>query len=372
MRVKFCLAALLLFSAIGLYAQKDNNRYWDSGPLTWGDYTQSSAITEDGSGSSNSFGWETKDAHEEYGNLTVHRVVSRVYLNKAQSWVNPTLATDRQLRYNQLFFDLNELYCRRMLREIYDPDTNFDVGFVQDYYIGLVAVKMTEINTMSDHGTDEATVAYFDTVVQSQLEALPRSEFKPANLKKGTHGFGIRGGLTGEFFMGKPAESLGTVYMMDFGLRYYYNRFFVDAGFGIGALKARDDISTPRINLYKGQILSDIQANGFVGFNLYDGSWVRIAPMAGIGYNGVSLLDTDEEDEITPMALSGLRIMAGLDLDLKATREAYIFPDDRSLAENCLNFRVYLAKTGFNAGMDGLTLNVGISYSLQYFGLKGW
>jgi hypothetical protein len=372
MRVKLCLAALLLFSAIGLNAQKNNNKYWESGKLTWGDYTESSAIGDDGSSSSNSFGWETKDAHEQSGNLTVHRVTSKVYLNKAQSWVNPTLATDRQLRYNQLFFDLNELYCRRMLREIYDPETNFDVGFLQDYYIGLVAVKMTEINTMSDHGTDEATIAYFETVVQSQLEALPRSEFKPGNLKKGTHGFGIRGGLTGEYFLGEPATSLGPMYMMDFGLRYFYKRLFFDAGLGFGALKARENISTPRVDIIKGQILSDIQANAFLGFNLYDGPWVRIAPMAGIGYNGVSLLETDDEDEITPTALSGMRIMGGLDFDLKVSREAFIFPSDRSLSENCLNIRVFLAKTGFNAGLDGLSMNVGVSYSLQLFGLKSW
>ena len=371
MRIKLCLAALLLFPTIALNAQKDY-KYWTSGRLSWEDYSRSSGVTEDGSASSNSFGWETKDADEKYGNLTVHRVTSNVYLNKGLSWVNPTLATDRQLKYNQLFFDLNELYCRKMLREIYDPTASFDVSFLQDYYIGLVAVKMTEINTMSDHGMDEATVAYFNTVIQSQLEALPRAEFNPKALKKDKHGFGMRIGVGGESFLGNPASYLTPQYFMDFGLRYYYTRLFVDLGMGVGALKSRGDFYTPKVNVTKGQILSDIQFTAFGGYNVYDGSWVRIAPIAGIGYNGVSIMDTDDDDESAPMALQGMRIMGGLDIDLKTSREAYLFPEDRSLVESCLNLRIFLAKTGFDAGMDGFSLNIGIAYNLELFGLKSW
>lgn len=369
MRIKLCLAALLL-SAVVANAQNDY-KYWSSGKLSWSDYTKSSAIGDDGAASANSFGWETKDSHEEFGNLTVHRVSSNVYLNKSLSWVNPTLATDRQLTYNQLFFDLNELYCRMMLRDIYDPTVNFEVGFLQDYYIGLVAVKMSEINTMSDHGNDTETIAYFDAVIKSQLEALPRTEFKPSSLKKDKHGFGAWVGIGTEFFLGEPGEFLSPVYSMDFGLRYYYTRFFVDGNFAIGALKSREAIDSGSEKIIKGTALSDLRANVYAGYNLYDGSWVRIAPMVGVGFHGISALESDD-DEVTPTLIKGMRLIGGLDFDIKTSREAYLLPDDRSLTENCFNLRVFLAKTGFNAGLDGLSLNFGISYAIQFFGLKSW
>jgi hypothetical protein len=370
MRRLLSLAVLLLLPAIILNAQKTGNKYWSSGKLTWEDYTKSSSLADDGSASSNSFGWETKDTTENFGNLTVHRVTSRVYLNKAQSWVNLSFATPEQLRYNQLFFDLNELECRKMLREIYDPETSFEVGFVQDYYIGVTAAKMSEINLMSDHGNDSSTLSYFDTIIQSQLATLPRGRFNPSSLKKGKHGFGARGGMGMEFFLGEPGEYLNTMSMMDFGLRYYYSRFFVDANFGMGALRSKQPFNVGNVNVAGKTGLAELQVGALLGINLYDGPWVRIAPMAGIGYNTLGFLEDDDEDSVS--FLKGMRIMGGLDFDLKVDRTAYLYPNDRSISENCLNIRVYAAKTGFNAGLDGISINVGIAYACQMWGLKSW
>ena len=203
MRRKICLALLLLLPALTLNAQNPGYKYWSSGKLDWGDYRKDSSVSADGSSSSNSFGWETKDTTEIFGNLTLHRVASSVYLNKSQSWYVPGQVTDETLRYNQLFFDLNELYCRQMLREVYDPTVEFDVAFLQDYYIGLATVKMAEINVMSDHGNDSETVSYFDTMIQGQLSALPRAPFNPRALKKGKHGFGGKEKEFEQFMRGK-------------------------------------------------------------------------------------------------------------------------------------------------------------------------
>lgn len=370
MRRLLSLAVLLMLPAIILNAQK-TNKYWSSGKLTWEDYTKSSSLADDGSASSNSFGWETKDTTESFGNLTVHRVTSKVYLNKSQSWVNPDFATPEQLRYNQLFFDLNELECRRMLRAVYDPETNFDVNFVQDYYIGVTAAKMSEINLTSDHGNDVSTLAYYDTIIQSQLATLPRGEFNPSSLKKGKHGFGAWGGLGMEFFLGEPGEYLGNMWMIDFGLRYYYSRFFVDAGFGMGALRSKQSFNVGNVNVAGNSGLAALQLEALAGINLYDGPWVRIAPMAGIGHNSLGFLE-DEDDDNSVNFLKGMRIIGGLDFDLKIDRTAYLYPNDRSISESCLNVRVYAAKTGFNAGLDGISINVGIAYSCQMWGLKSW
>ena len=371
MRRLLSLAVLLMLPAIILNAQKTGNKYWSSGKLTWEDYTKSSLLADDGNASANSFGWETKDTTENFGNLTVHRVTSRVYLNKAQSWVNLDLATPQQLLYNQLFFDLNELECRKMLRAIYDPETSFDVGFVQDYYIGVTASKMSEINITSDHGNDTATLAYYDAIIQSQLAALPRGRFNPSGLKKGKHGFGAWGGMGMEFFLGDPGKYLSTMYSIDFGLRYYYSRFFVDANFGMGGLRSLQSFNVGNVTVAGKSALAGLRVGALAGINLYDGSWVRIAPMAGIGHNSLGFLE-DETDEYSANFLKGMRIMGGLDFDLKLDRTAYLYPGDRSISENCLNIRVYAAKTGFNAGLDGISINVGIAYACQMWGLKSW
>ena len=371
MRRLLSLAVLLLLPAMILNAQKTNYKYWSSGKLTWGDYSKSSTLADDGGASSNSFGWETKDTTESFGNLSVHRVVSKVYLNKSQSWVNPSFATDEQLRYNQLFFDLNELECRKMLREIYDPDTSFDVDFVQDYYIGVTAARMSEINLTSDHGNDESTLAYYDTIIQSQLATLPRTQFKPSALKKGKHGFGARGGIGMEMFLGDPGEYLSNMYMMDFGLRYYYQNFLVDTYFGLGGLRSRQAFTASGQNIAGKSALSELQVGALAGYNVYDGPWFRIAPVAGIGYNVIGLL-IDEDEETVPSALKGMRIMGGLEFDIKFDRQAYLYPSDRSIFESNLNLRVYAAKTGFNAGLDGISLNFGVAYLFQGWALKSW
>ena len=371
MRRLLSLAILLLLPAIILNAQKPGYKYWSSGKLTWEDYSKSTTQGNDGAASSNSFGWETKDTTETFGNLSVHRVSSQVYLNKAQSWVNPSYATEEQLRYNQLFFDLNELECRKMLREIYDPETSFDVDFVQDYYIGVTASRMSEINLMSDHGSDAATLSYFDAIIQSQLATLPRTPFKASSLKKGKHGFGARGGVGMEIFLDEAGKYLSPMYMMDFGLRYYYYNFFVDANFGVGGLRSRQSFTASGQDIINKSALSDLQVGAFAGYNLYDGRWFRIAPIAGVGYHAVSIMGDDEDDD-APTVLKGMRITGGIDFDIKFDSQAYLYPGDRSIIENNVNLRVYVAKTGFNAGLDGLSLNFGIAYLFQGWALKSW
>ena len=365
------LLALLLALPGGLLHAQPSKKFWSSGPLSWKDYRQNIHVVDDSDECANSFSWETKDTTQEFGNLLVHRITSNVYLNRKESWVDPVYASDWLLRANQLYFDLNELQCRKMLRDIYDPEVNFGAAFLQDYYIGLTAAKISEINITADHGRDTDAIAYYETVIQSQLMALPRSEYNPAALKKGKHGLGIRMGLTGEFFLGEPAEYLSPAISMDFGLKYYYRKAMFELQFLVGALSVKKDFSTSSYTFYEDSSMSDLQANFIAGYSIYDGRVVRIAPYAGIGYNSLSYAP-DDEDASTRFGPGGLRYMAGVETDFKVLRDAYLYPDDRSITEHSVTLRLYGARTGFSAGLDGYSINVGLCYSFNGWMLKAW
>ena len=370
MRKTLALLLVVLLALPGVVLHAQNKKYWASGPLSWSDYRQNIHTVEGSDECANSFSWETKDTTQQFGNLTVHRITSSVYLNRKESWVDPEYASDWLLRANQLYFDLNELQCRKMLRDIYDPEVNFEAGFVQDYYIGLTAAKISEINITADHGRDTDAIAYYETIVGSQLQTLPRTEFKGKSLKKGTHGLGLWIGLGGEFFLGGPAETLSPAVTLDFGLKYFFHGAMLGAQIMAGGLGLKKDLETSSYSFYKGEQLSDLQANLFAGYSVYDGPVVRLAPFAGIGYNGLSYDPGD--DDSTIFGPSGMRIIAGLETDFKVARDAYLYPDDRSITEHSLTLRLYGAKTGFSAGLDGYSLNVGLCYSFNGWQLKSW
>lgn len=362
----------LLAAASTLNAQKPN-KFWSSGKLSWNDYTQTSQLAEGGMASTNSFGWETKDNESHFDNLTVRRITSQVYLNGGQSFVNQDFASDNQLVFNQLFFDLNELQCRKMLRDMYDPSTNYDAAVLQDYYIGITAAKMSEITIASDHGRDMETLAYYQAVIGSQLESLPRSEFNPKSLKKDSHGFGLRVGMGGEIFLGDVRKELGPAFVMDLGIKYYYKWLFAELQMGIGGLNARNDFNVVMKSFSSGDSLSELQACLIAGTTLYDGPWFRIAPIAGIGYNSMGVLPGDDDSDSTRSRMfGGMRYFGGLETDIKFSREASIYPDDRSISESGLNLRFFVARTGYSGDLDSFSLNFGFSYFFQFWNLKSW
>lgn len=362
----------LLAAASTLNAQKPN-KFWSSGKLSWSDYTKTSQLAEGGLASTNSFGWETKDNVSHYGNLAVRRITSQVYLNGSQSFVNLDFASDKQLVFNQLFFDLNELQCRKMLRDMYDPSTSYDAAVLQDYYIGITAVKMSEITIASDHGRDMETLAYYQAVIGSQLETLPRTEFNPRSLKKDKHGLGFRIGMGGEFFLGSAKQYLRPAFVMDMGLKYYYKWAFAELQLGLGGLNSRSGFSVGLNSYPSGQSISELLACAIAGATLYDGPLFRIAPIAGIGYNSMGVLPGDDDSDSTRSRMfGGMRYFAGLETDIKFSREASIYPDDRSISESGLNLRFFVARTGYSGDLDSFSLNFGLSYFFQFWGLKSW
>ena len=362
------LLVVLLALPGGVLHAQSYKKYWASGPLSWSDYRQNISAVDDSDECANSFSWETKDTVQRFGNLRVHRIASNVYLNRKESWVDPQYASDWLLRANQLYFDLNELQCRKMMRDIYDPTVSFETGFIQDYYIGLTAAKISEINITADHGRDSDAISYYETIVRSQLLTLPRTEYTGTSLKKGKHGLGIWAGFVSEVFLGSAAEYLAPTFCMDFGMKYSYCGAFVETQLIAGWVNVRKAFSTASETFNKGQACDDIQLNSLVGYSLYDGPVVRVAPIAGVGYNGLSYGDEDD----TIWGPSGMRIMGGAEIDFKYLRDAYLYPEDRSIIEQAITLRLYGAKTGFNAGLDGYSLNIGLCYSFGGSMLKSW
>jgi hypothetical protein len=83
------------------------------------------------------------------------------------------------------------------------------------------------------------------------------------------------------------------------------------------------------------------------------------------------LADEDDEDSETKF-FGGARLMGGLETDIKFSRNAFIYPDERSITENGINLRVYVARAGLGGVLDGYSPNFTVSYFFQSWGLKSW
>ena len=168
-------------------------------------------------------------------------------------------------------------------------------------------------------------------------------------------------GYAGEFFLGDLNDFVPQTHGFWAGGTAGYKAFTatLEASMGFGALDAPFVHDGP-------WLMGDKVMAGQVGltldYALYNGEYLRLAPMVGVA--GCSLINAELEET----SVDALRLMAGAQLDLKimrgASQEMALFGllPMRVKMDSGLRLRVFMARNFYKDPCEGNSLNVSLGW----------
>ncbi len=185
MRFIINILVFLLFSCspqIMKSVNPDDNKYilWDKDKkLTWEDF-QGDVLNQDNSMSCEIFVINPSSLQQNFRFLPAE-FEAKALFDKSKSWVNRKYSSDQLLKYNQIIFNIYELYMRKLKKEISTTDLGFlnPIGIYQkmaEENTDDLYNKITEFRNESNIGREKSAIEKWDIEIINQINVL--SDFK--------------------------------------------------------------------------------------------------------------------------------------------------------------------------------------------------
>lgn len=343
-------------------------RAWEKGALTWNNFTP----VPEGIGNEHSYLEYCIDiesrSHEIDGVLwRVKTAVAEV--DKNGSWVDVHHRTDAELRYNQVMFNLAELYRRYLQVEI---DTGGPAD--RDYYMQLLGHEVGRYCRQTRYGADTAAVSWWDIQVRSMMDSItPFMVEKHAEVMKipdyrTTYNFGSSIGGGAKIYSGDLhrlfAPSGG--FFSDFTGGYGRHCFTLGMYFGGGRCKPDTLEAVVGDNtLYATDDITTIDIGLNYGYSVIDSRRLQVTPFVGYGLQGVYYSDVDEMGGGPTEGCwrAGVDFRYHLVNDITGLQSSF----EQYLVS--VNGKIYVSRDRFNGIVGaprGYTINLSLGFSLQY------
>ena len=362
------IVASLLGTTLSAQSIEQAMRPWDAGKLTWDEFLGEAKSDT----TINMFSWNTEynRGKQKIGNTTYTYPKFSVYFDQTESWTLPQFKNDVMLQYNQLLFDMLELYSRRATIEM-NKNTQYTSQQLRSFYRRQFDKRAREIKEETRNGTDGSKLPYYAADVALDLE---RTYFDPSRvLDNATQHF------SGEFYVG--ASSLFPI------SDYYENSFGVNMGFGLGWNRhlwgmdlsfgfggdAKKDISTHHGWIYEGESLNVYQVYLTYAYLAAQNTSYQTFPFVGVGMNGFTHpLGKDYEGDNPEK--DGFSLSAGMMFDIFLNRRVNIrssFSSDLAdVSYHAIRVKPYFSMTYYNDIGWTPALNLTISFNWGGFTLR--
>ena len=161
---------------------KENYVYWsDSKKLTWDDF-QGTPI-----GSNENYVTEihlyNPATIEKANYFSTAKLTSICVFDKKHSWVNKKSASADLLLYNQVIFNIYELYTRKLRKEFYSTNFGLD-DYIQQFHTMTeknnsdLKNRLEDFRRDADLGKNVAGIKFWEMTVDKELDEL--KEFREA------------------------------------------------------------------------------------------------------------------------------------------------------------------------------------------------
>lgn len=350
-RVFLLLSLALICLNLKGQTYEESMRYWKDGPLVWEDLPFKSP--RDFRTCDLRFRWlNNTEKTRPAWNTVKHVSVPSVALDKSISWHNQDRMYPCALAYDQLLFDLNELYFRKMLTELYSKDNTRSGQALYDFYTNQSQARWAEIHDDTNDGLDSAMVAYHTKLVAEELE---RTSYPQLNKDKRRFLLGYNMGYGYNQFFGEAADVFGPTHGLTFDMAFGYRRHELGVLLTVGTGKMRQDFH------YDGSLWPSGKAvnHGYVGFTygfrVLDGTFFSLKPMVGVA--GRTLVPTKENNREKEKTYDETVVLAGAEFHFKFHRTLSASEG----LENCLGIRAFVARD-FGL-LRATSLEIGLFYS---------
>lgn len=347
--------AVLLIASPHLFAQSfdEGIRYWKDGPLTWDDLTLRQ--TKDTAICDLSFRWLYEpDTLRPAWNTVHYTSHPEVVLFKPSSWHNASRRSDLALQYDQILFDLNEVYFRKLLTEYNRKDNQRSFNILGSFYSDEINYKIREMADDTHNGQDSTAVQEYRT----RTDALLASTSYPAPAELRLHlGLSFYGGVSAFMLCGEAASTFMPAIGGNFGMSYMYKRHVIDLMMSMGDGRLNADFATDNYLWPRG----DSYSHGFIGlfyeYMLYHGTTFSVRPMVGIGGRMIDWSTGTGDGKISDDASNTVAV-GGLETHFIFART--IRGD--GAVEHSLALKAFAARDIERSGLHAWSLNFGLSY----------
>lgn len=351
---------LLLLITIALVLSADlkaqnHKKYWTGAKLTWDDFherTSDKGVSE----LKYLLGYNTDK--EKYGDTTILRTVAFCYMDKTLSWVNPDFKTDQILRYNQVIFDIAELYRRRLQHAL---DRTNSVLLVENTFrkvYSQCAGEIDEFEHDADGGQNINAISTWEKMIADALRTT-RDERMPS-FSKTNFGYGMSAGIGGGMFTGSLGDHFSPTFNFVFGFDFAYKSSILFLNATLAGGNVRKEYLSDE-NWYENQGNHVAILDVSYGYAIIDNANFKLTPFAGLGVTEISHTNSGRSDEVTLLDSNGL---FGINADYKIRTRLNLVPglfdDLREKVETCVRARLYVARANYYPDLNGYSINLAV------------
>jgi hypothetical protein len=212
------------------------------------------------------------------------------------SWVSETARNDRTLDYNQVLFDLVELYTRRLKTQLVAlrPDRHFREKATRlDYETNAdLGREVGQFRAETGGGDEVVPLRDWQQRVARQLNETPelRTVYRQSAL-----GYGIWGGLTGALPVGAAGQTLNAAPGLTYGLDIAYRQTMLFASMGLHRTSLRSTVNQSGHVWESGLSVRVATLDLALGHIVAESAYRRLVPF--VGYRQLLITPQNRFDE---------------------------------------------------------------------------
>lgn len=356
MKRKSIFVLIGLISFCNLIAK---NREWINGKLTWEDFTERAYRQEI---SELKYNFECQTGRQKYGDTVVVRNIVCAYIDQKQSWINPEYKTDQYLRYNQVIFDIVEIYRRKLQKEADILGDMFDLDGEFQILSDSCTYEIERFYKESKGGKDLNSILDWERKTFDELDRYTNvsiPEFENRNFGYGIHlGIGL-GSFTG---------TVGTHFKQNASFTYGFDLAYKKSILYLNGALARGKVIKGYMsaeNWYETQNVSLALLNVTYGYAFLDNKKIRLAPFAGFGVTELTGRSIDDLRLVDGNVVFGINADYKLRTKIKLIRDIpiAILANSNEKVETSIRARLCVSKVNYTPDLNGYSINLTIGLS---------
>lgn len=363
-KIAICLTAFC-FSITFLQAQ-NGKKYWNEGELTWDDFKERTSSF--GETSYLSYGLEYKRERRRSNDTVFVRVVAYAFVNTQESWIHPAYKNEQYLRYNQVIFNIVEVYKRELQQQLDKAYSPLQYDQLLHYWMGRCNETVSKFVRESNWGTRMDAIQGGEEKTWLSMRSYPVMDFPDFRL--GKFGLGVHMGTGTSFYTATVQDFVVPRFVFNIGYYFMYTKYMLYVDVMYGSARMRDTFEHD-VLLPEGQGLSSGFVNAALGYKLVEGRKFSLTPFAGYGLAQFSIPNHNIEEE--KIYISNGNWMCGVNVDYNLRTRLVIGRSKYYKVQDVKNVfpvhtRLALHRAHFHPDFKGFVLNltVGIGIGGQF------
>ena len=361
----FCILFCLVFA--GVYSQ-ESRKDWSEGNLTWDDFKERE-ISFENSISELKYVIGYTPSKEKVNDTVIFRLQSFCYSDTQLSWVKPDFKTAQNLQYNQVIFNIAELYRRKLQYDLDHLGSYFSAETVFQNQYEELNNEVEIFQNQSRNGRDPEIVKEWAANIEDRLTIYANNTIP--KYEKANFGMGFHVGAAYSFRNESIKEHFDNSIGFNFGFDFSYKNsiLYVNMILSGGNI---DQAYSGRTYWEEDLDYSLALLDFSYGYAIVDNPKLKIAPFAGLAITEFSEDDYDGEEN--DLIITDYNLLLGLNVDYKIRKRLNTIPNvflsRRDITETSIRSRLFVSRNDFYEDLSGYSINLSIGISWYFRLLK--